>query len=716
LNSGNGHSHDVFDLAISEPAQARRVIEPNTGSAPALTSSDAGPSLIGTILGHWPTALVVGVLLSIATVAGVWYLVKPKYKVVSTLHVSPVVRAILDAQASPLKWGDYRQYVGTQALTISGPAIIDKLLARQDIRSLPSLQNHPNPAGLIAGSIDAGQIPSSELMEISMIGENPQDMVAIVNGLIETYLQNVEDKEREWHRRIVTSLKAEQGELEAKLKFKNQQLQQVAVEQGASGAQDSAMLIEKWLTEAHHLLTQANKDRALARYKLDALANEDPTESDPALFQEYLARDPEMHSLKEQYRQLKAAAAADAGLGRGPMHPDVRARPAILASTEERMRQREEELVRAFAVSQKRELESQFRNADITAKVLEDELKKLHEDRAGLAGSQFLLSDLRRERDQIEQALAQVSTKNWSVDVEQKRPSHITAHAPAQVPPRPNFDKRPKICAVAVLMSFACGVGVAFLRGWNDRRIRTPMEVSGRLGVRVLGSVEKVGNDGVASGLDPRLIEPIRGISTTLLAVSPDRKNHSRLITSPTAGSGKSSMSLNLCRSLAATGRRVLLVDADNHGQGATRRLSLGGRLGLAEYLVGIPAADLIQRISTNLDVLPCGPRTESFGDLLRSKYASERLRALFREYEEVIVDSPPLLVKSDAIALATMVDEVVLVLRAGTTTHHEARIAREYLDSVRSNVVGVILNAVDARTARYGYGYGYSYANGEAT
>lgn len=174
-------------------------------------------------------------------------------------------------------------------------------------------------------------------------------------------------------------------------------------------------------------------------------------------------------------------------------------------------------------------------------------------------------------------------------------------------------------------------------------------------------------------------------------------------------------MSMNLARSLAATGRRVLLIDADNQGQGTTRRLNLAGCRGLPEFLDGIPESELIHTVARNLDVLPSGTENASFGDALRARGTAERLRALYQNYEEVIVDSPPLLVKSDAIALATMVDEVVLVLRAGRTTHEEAQLSRQYLESVRGNVVGVILNAVDPKTARYGYGYSYAYASGKS-
>jgi len=389
MGVGNGRASESFDLAMSAPmsfpmAGAERQAPP--------------PSIFAILYRRWLTAVLVGIFLAGASVACVYYFVKPKYKVTATIHISPVTRAILDAQADPIKWGDYRQYVGTQALTLASTAIIDKLLTSPEIRSLPSLAPLENPTNMIQKNLEARQIQSSELMEVSMVGANPDDMVAIVNGLIATYLQHVEDKEDEWHRKLVGSLKTELGELEAKLKFKNQQLLQVAVEEGASGAEGSGLLIDKWLSDAHQLLSQANKERALAEAKLAALGDGDPSTADPAMYEEFVARDLELIGLKEQYRKLKSEAAADASLGRGPLHPDVIARPQIMAELEERMKKREESLVRTFAVSQKRELESQFRTAEITARVYESELKKLQSDRTNVAGSQFLLNDLANHR------------------------------------------------------------------------------------------------------------------------------------------------------------------------------------------------------------------------------------------------------------------------------------------------------------------------------
>jgi capsular exopolysaccharide synthesis family protein len=176
-------------------------------------------------------------------------------------------------------------------------------------------------------------------------------------------------------------------------------------------------------------------------------------------------------------------------------------------------------------------------------------------------------------------------------------------------------------------------------------------------------------------------------------------------------------MAMNLAHSLAATGRRVLLIDADNHGQGITQRLELQDHTGLRELLAGAASPDDVVRTipAYTLKVIPAGARDDEFGELLGKQDAQARLKALFKTFDEVIVDSPPVLVKSDAIILATMVDEVVMVLRADRSTREDALDAQHDLATVGAKVVGVVLNAVNPKRARHRYGYGYGYGYGYA-
>ncbi len=92
---------------------------------------------------------------------------------------------------------------------------------------------------------------------------------------------------------------------------------------------------------------------------------------------------------------------------------------------------------------------------------------------------------------------------------------------------------------------------------------------------------------------------------------------------------------------------------------------------------------------------------------------AQDDLRALFQDYDEVILDSPPILVGSHAVVLATMADEIVLVLRAGKSTQEDVRASCRTLSTIGEKPVRVVLNAVDRKHSRYAY-YGFATADAQ--
>ena len=676
------------------------------------------PSILAILWERWLSLTLVTVLAGGVGVGAIWWLVRPMYEVSAMVHVAPVVRAILFSDADTDITRNYRQYVLTEAADLVSASVIDAAIATPEVRSLSLLTASDEPVADIQKALTVLSVQGTELLKVSMTGGPPSEMATLVNAVLNTYLSRRETKQREWDDKILSSLKTEQSELETKMKVKTRQLRESNVEQGLGGAEDIGALLDRWMSSLQEQLTQANKDRALATARLAALDAEegdgDEGLADPAGLEEFLSRDPELHGLKEQLRTVELSALGDVGAGRGPGHPDVQGRPGLIAALNERIDKRAAELHQSYVSSRRRSLQADVRNAEVTVRVLEQELGKLSDKRSGLAGQRFVLEELRQERDRIETSLNKVREKIWTVEVEQKRASRITVESRARVPEKPNLDKRLKYSAVALLMGFMLGAGVALPRSRLDTRFRDPEGVTQRLGVRVLGSVQYLANNHAPqNAFDDRLAEPIRGISTALLAGSAARGARTRLITSPTPGSGKSSLAMHLARGLAATGRRVLLVDADNHGQGITRRLQMTDQPGLADFLAGRLSADEIVYTGdlACLSVLPAGSRDERFGDILSGRDGQARLRSLFAGFDEVIVDSPPVLAKSDAVVLATLVDEVVLVLRAGRSTQEEARAAGQYLAAVGGNVVGVILNAVDPKHVRYGYSYSYSYA-----
>jgi capsular exopolysaccharide synthesis family protein len=669
---------------------------------------------------RWRTMIVVCSLAAAAGLAAVLTSVHPQYRVEAAVHVASVVRPILFKDYDTDISRQYRQFLATVALNIVSPEVVAETLDLPEVRSLPWVLASPDAYHKIVNSIEVKQIGGTELLSVSMIGDSASDMAVIVNKLVDTYLRRREEKRRKWDDKIVASLKREARGLETKLKSRQEQMRQLAEQYGLTvGGDDSDSLLATLITDLQPPLIQAKRDHARVAAGIAALGPEggvgDVINADPAAFASYQAEDPQLQALKNELRSVELSALSDQRQGHGPDHPDVRAQPELIAALQNRIEKRSEELREVYAASVVRQRQVQLLDAQTTVEFLEGEISKtrqrLAKERAAVGAQKFVLEDLVHERERFEADLNQVRQKIWNIELERNRTARISMASSARAAERPNVDKRPKYAAVAILCSLMLGVGAALLRHNLDTRFRNPRDVTERLGIRVLGSIQRIPDIAVLEAWDDaRIVEPIRGISTVLLASADGKTSHVRLITSPTARSGKSSMALNLARSLASTGRRVLLVDADNNGQGATSRLHLSEHAGLRELLEGMCSVEdvVCPTDPAPLQVLPAGQRCDAFSDLLATRQAQETLRALFGKYDEVIVDSAPVLAGSNAVILATLVDDVILVLRAGRSKTEEACAAYQRIVSVGGRVVGVILNGVDERTARYSYNYAY--------
>jgi capsular exopolysaccharide synthesis family protein len=186
-------------------------------------------------------------------------------------------------------------------------------------------------------------------------------------------------------------------------------------------------------------------------------------------------------------------------------------------------------------------------------------------------------------------------------------------------------------------------------------------------------------------------------------------------VTSPDAGDGKTTLAANLAVSIAQSGKRIILIDADFRKPRQHKLFHVSSEVGLASVIA--EQAELKEAIQPtaveNLDLLPCGPRPQNPAELLTSPRFKELLDAISEEYAWVLIDTPPLLAVSDPSVVAARVDGVLLVIRAAKNGRPNAERAREILYTLGANVVGVIVNgaARDGRAGGYGYHYGpYQY------
>jgi len=704
---------------MTEPSE---IVFAHSGTPTELAGYDqpfASEPIVSVLRGRWRTCVLVAVLLGSLSCSVIWFFVQPKYEVRAVVKIAAVVRPVLVPDMETDISGQYRSYVATEIQTMTSASVIAATLNLPEVRALPSVLRSPNPAQTITAQLKAEPISNTYTVEVSMLGDSADDMVVIVNGLLDTYLRRTEERKREWDEKILSSLRREQTGLAARLETKSVELRQLAAGEGPESAASSEAIVSEWFFELQQRLTQARQARALAAAKLEAFDVSQESAEAPDFvaeqFVEYVKNDPEWQHSSTRLRSLKTEGLDDERLGRGPEHPNVKGRLDRIEMFRQALRIREAELRDNFTMLLRRRLQAELRDADVVAQVLQETLAEFANRHAQAARQAFLVDDLRHERERLELALAQVRQKIWSVEVEQNRMSRVSIEAPAVAPTEPNVDMRLKFMAVACFLSAILGAGAGIVRDRMDTSVRGGKEVTRRLGMSLLGSVQYLKDrNGATLVYDERIVEPMRGISTALLAAPRTGHARSRLITSPTGGNGKSSLALQLARSLSATGRRVLLVDADNRGQGITHALDKTGEPGLRDLLKGTlsPQEAVRPAGDEEFEFMPAGLRDKQFSGMLGRRRAQADLRSLFQDYDEVIVDSPPVLAYSDAVVLATLVDEVILILRAGMSTREEAQAARDSLTPVENKLVGVILNAVDPKSAPYSYS-GYAPAAG---
>ena len=192
--------------------------------------------------------------------------------------------------------------------------------------------------------------------------------------------------------------------------------------------------------------------------------------------------------------------------------------------------------------------------------------------------------------------------------------------------------------------------------------------------------------------------ESYRSIRTTLLVSSPPGKIKAILVTSPLSREGKSVTTANLAFSLAQAGKRVVIIDADLRKPRQSRIFGSSGGWGLTHFVSSfIDAADLIKPTQfPNLFLITSGPIPANPIELLTSEKVDSLMAFLKRSYDYILLDAPPLLAVSDALALGPMIDGVILVARGGQTPVPALRQAKQKIDAHRLKCLGVIINGVN--------------------
>ncbi|MGM0238780.1 CpsD/CapB family tyrosine-protein kinase [Enterococcus sp. AZ103] len=207
------------------------------------------------------------------------------------------------------------------------------------------------------------------------------------------------------------------------------------------------------------------------------------------------------------------------------------------------------------------------------------------------------------------------------------------------------------------------------------------------------------------------ITEQYRNVRTSIqFAASSGRPMKLLLVTSTEQEEGKTTLASNLAVVMAETNTKVLLIDGDLRRSTAGKIFNLrtGTVAGLSTLLsnVGSSLEEAIQRTQIkNLDFLPAGPIPSNPSELLNSNRLNEIFQQVEEKYDFIIVDSPPLLVVTDAQIFSSKVDGVVLVVRENRTKRNNLIKCKTLLERSKARLIGVVYNGAKSLSAgNYNY------------
>ncbi|MDP7635934.1 MAG: polysaccharide biosynthesis tyrosine autokinase [Phycisphaerae bacterium] len=561
--------------------------------------------------------------------------------------------------------------------------------------------------------IKVASVRDTKLIVISMNGPNPRQLPNIVNAVAQALVtENHQGTSSDRVKRIrhfqetLDRLKTEQGILRKRI----QDLigaSEVPMMRGRRNIQDVQ------LQTLGAELTGLELARAQSEAGLKAHLEQEQAGTLPAspTVLRALDLDPIVRSLRNSQENLQIELETlIERLGDG--HRRAKTTRDRLANVRNSLAAKEKELIalQISAIRQQREAEL----AAITERLLavRSKYNEAASEARDLAVRLGKIEEFTQERQRRESEINQLDSAVLRFTLTLQADAPMEIEGLAEIPKKPSWPKWTVTIPLGVFLGLVVGLGLAILLELIDTSIKSPSDVSRRINLPLLGMIpheddldEEIEDMRTAllSRQDSLVGEAFRQVRTCLLFSGPPSERRSLMVTSPSPGDGRTVVATNLAACIAHGGRKVLLVDANFHQPTIDQLFPQAPQGGLSSALVGqADWTDLIHQVEENLYVLASGPLPPNPAELLGSEQMGTVISEMTAQYDQVLFDAAPMLVVTDPAVLSTLVDGVILVVRAGASTYGVVQRARDMLMRVGAHVIGAVLNGVRVTAGGY--------------
>ena len=720
---------------------------------PPEQDEEATSDMVAGILRRWYIVLLIFLLVCGVGLPAIWYTVKPVYNVTGAIRVAPILADILSGEQDRGEISNYENFKNTEAEKIKSNTVIQRVaddLVDRDLsffndeptdlfskwkRKLLGPQPQLEPAMKLKNAIVDEEIIAvgagrrDELIKISMQSTNLEEAKQIVNSFIRSYMEIEVVSSDEDENRKLAVLENRRDFLNERIENDRQTIYQLGQEFGdvvLQGRQD--MMLQRVASLMDTLNgVEAERLKLEARVKLLERTRE---QSIPAaellkMRQDYISEDPAVVAFTGTVTQLEQdIIVAEQTLS--PLNPELPRIKERLRIFKEHLENRKQEASSAFdnlvakesAEAGNKELvtvRSELEQTREYENSLRETLSKQDIQTVQTGRKQLTIQELQDRLDSTKEEYSLVLKRIQALELQRKRPARISVYYNADIASINN--KQVKFSIAVVFGSLVCGMGLAYLRDKADQSLRTPDDVAKRIGIRIIGTTTSL-NTVKPALLPEQIVGDYQTIRTNLGLLGGKGIPRKLVITSPNMKEGKTTFAVNLATSLSESGKKVLLIDGDLRKPDVARLLNLPkGSRGLHDVLCGVKFEQAVFSVpSTGLDVLAADLHDSADAyELLALPSTAKRIDIISKNYDHVIIDTPPALVFPDALMWAKIGKAVVLVSYAGHTTMPDLKEAKNRLSQIDVKVLGTVLSSVQAEHSYYRQGHSYYAQSAEA-
>ena len=705
----------------------------------------APPDMLRAVHSRWYIAALIFVLVNALALPAIWLLVQPRYVVTGAIHVVPLLRSILTGEPDRGDIYDFASYMNTQATTIMSAHVLEYVaddLVGRDLSFFKEDSSDPvarlkrrlkissvrkNPveilkAAVANGTISAGPQRGTELITVTVKSRNDAEARLIVDSFLRNYQNLYGAGSAERTNETLSRLREEESTLAKTISQQHADIVRLT-EQFGTTALDSRQEMEMqrqaalWTELIRLEARRIGVEASIAALEQAGDSNV-PPEQLMAARKEYTNADSMVQELTKDIVEMKRdMLIAKQMLVSG--NPELVRKEQLLTAFEENLKEKEEQLSREFdeQVAGRTNVANQQR---LKALAIEREQIDNHDKKLRAAlnvqdtttrqvgQASVNLQDLQFRMSLNQELHDQIMRRVKNIEMEMQRDPRVQVASWADV--TSIEDKRMKYSSVAIFVGLGAGLALAVLRDRLDKTLHTPDDLTRQLGLPVIGTTTS-SHTVKAALFTEQLAGDYQTIRTNLSLLTTGGMPKKLAVSSPGVREGKTTFAVNLATSLAKSGKKVLLIDGDLRKPDIGHMLSIvNGSPGLQDVLMGGNAGQAIHVIaSTGLHVLPANPRSPADAyELLTSMVAAEQVDRLARQYDHLVVDTPPALAFPDALVWAKLTDAVVLISFAGQTTAPELKEVRERFARIRAQVLGAVLSNVPVERSMYRSSHAY--------